>query len=238
MVQPLDALDFLARDANGNDEYTKDILTKNGDVDVLILNTGLTQASNAIETDMSVLERLVNTNVFSMAAMATSMMRSWKSTNYINDSLKSSRNKKIHTIAVTSSLSGKVGSPQRSAYSMTKHGMNGYFESLRSEVMFDNVNVNIICPGPVETTAQSRLSIGETNDVSKSRGQAASDKNMDTQRSAQLYCTAIAYNIAESWQSTHPTLLFVYMRQYLSAFTVPLTKLIAPMYMKKNEKKN
>lgn len=54
-------------------------------------------------------------------------------------------------IAVTSSVAGKIGSPQRTAYSSAKHAVMGFFDALRTEVGHRGVNITTIIPGYVRT---------------------------------------------------------------------------------------
>ena len=55
-----------------------------------------------------------------------------------------------HLVA-TASLAGLIGAPGMAAYSMTKFGLVGFFESLRLEVANCGVDVTVICPGYVKT---------------------------------------------------------------------------------------
>jgi short-subunit dehydrogenase len=57
-----------------------------------------------------------------------------------------------HIVAI-SSLVGKFGSPQRTAYSASKHALIGFFDSLRAEVHRNGLFVTVICPGFVHTNA-------------------------------------------------------------------------------------
>jgi short-subunit dehydrogenase len=52
---------------------------------------------------------------------------------------------------VISSLSGKISTPRRSAYAAAKHALHGFFESLRSEVIGDGIQITMVCPGYVKT---------------------------------------------------------------------------------------
>ncbi len=54
-------------------------------------------------------------------------------------------------IVAVSSLAGLVGVPGRTAYSATKFAMNGFFESLRVELLPHGVGVTIAYPGVVAT---------------------------------------------------------------------------------------
>ena len=54
-------------------------------------------------------------------------------------------------IVMISSVSGKHGSPLVSAYSASKHAIEGLSESLRREMMLFGIDVIIVAPGPVKT---------------------------------------------------------------------------------------
>lgn len=54
-------------------------------------------------------------------------------------------------VIVTSSLSGKYGVPLLSAYSASKHALHGFFESLRGEILRNNVRITIAIPGLIKT---------------------------------------------------------------------------------------
>ena len=55
-----------------------------------------------------------------------------------------------HIVAI-SSLTGKFGSPFRSAYAASKHALHGFFDSLRAELWKQNVLVTIVTPGFIRT---------------------------------------------------------------------------------------
>jgi len=67
-------------------------------------------------------------------------------------SLKGSRGK----IVMISSVAGKNGNPLSSAYSASKHAIEGLSESLRREMMLFGIDVIIIAPGPVKTPIWSK----------------------------------------------------------------------------------
>lgn len=54
-------------------------------------------------------------------------------------------------IVLMASLSGLVGTPLMTPYSMSKHAIVGLGASLRSEAARHGVGVTTVCPGPVET---------------------------------------------------------------------------------------
>jgi len=49
------------------------------------------------------------------------------------------------------SAAGKVGSPNEAVYSATKGGVIAFTKSLAREVAKWGININVICPGPIET---------------------------------------------------------------------------------------
>jgi dehydrogenase/reductase SDR family protein 7B len=54
-------------------------------------------------------------------------------------------------IVVISSVVGKFGFPLRTAYSASKHALQGYFDSLRAEMTPDNIKVTMVSPGRIYT---------------------------------------------------------------------------------------
>jgi NAD(P)-dependent dehydrogenase (short-subunit alcohol dehydrogenase family) len=59
-------------------------------------------------------------------------------------------------IVMVSSVAGKNGNPLVSAYSASKHAIEGLSESLRREMMLFGIDVIIIAPGPVKTPIWSK----------------------------------------------------------------------------------
>ena len=66
-------------------------------------------------------------------------------------------------IVMISSVAGKNGSPMGSAYSASKHAIEGLSESLRRELMLFGIDVIIIAPGAVKTPIWSK---GQQVDIS------------------------------------------------------------------------
>jgi dehydrogenase/reductase SDR family protein 7B len=54
-------------------------------------------------------------------------------------------------IAVVSSVQGKLGLPLRTSYASSKHALQGYFDSLRGELMVHDISVSVISPGYINT---------------------------------------------------------------------------------------
>lgn len=109
-----------------------------GQIDLLINNAGISQRSLAIETSLAVDRKIFELNYFSAIALTKLVLPKMSQ-------------RKIGQIAVISSISGKFGFPLRTAYSASKHALQGFFESLRAEVKKDSIGVSIISPGRVQT---------------------------------------------------------------------------------------
>jgi short-subunit dehydrogenase len=59
-------------------------------------------------------------------------------------------------IVAVSSLTGKTGVPTRSGYAASKHAMQGFFDTLRIELMDTGVDVLVVSPGFVATDIRAR----------------------------------------------------------------------------------
>jgi NAD(P)-dependent dehydrogenase (short-subunit alcohol dehydrogenase family) len=59
-------------------------------------------------------------------------------------------------IVMISSVAGRNGNPLVSAYSASKHAIEGLSESLRREMMLFGIDVIVIAPGPVKTPIWSK----------------------------------------------------------------------------------
>lgn len=55
------------------------------------------------------------------------------------------------SLLYTASTAGIMGSPQSPVYSMVKHGIVGFVRSLSKRLGKDNIRVNAVCPGPIDT---------------------------------------------------------------------------------------
>lgn len=114
-----------------------------GNIDILINNAGIGQRSLVKETGIEVDQRIMNINYIGTVAL----------TKYILPFML--KNNGGH-IVVVSSLVGYFGTPYRSAYSASKHALQGFFDSMRAELSKDNIKVTMICPGFIETEISSK----------------------------------------------------------------------------------
>jgi dehydrogenase/reductase SDR family member 7B len=106
-------------------------------IDIIIHSGGVSQRSLALETELSVAQRIMNINFWGTIALSQHLLPSMLS-------------KGSGHIVIISSLVGKFGTKFRSAYSASKHALHGYFDSLRTEID-PNIKITIVCPGFIKT---------------------------------------------------------------------------------------
>ena len=114
------------------------VLREVGPVDILVNNAGISQRGIVSETPIEIDRRIMDTNFFGSVALTKAVLPLM---------LKRGTGK----IVVISSLTGKFGTPLRSAYAASKHALHGYFDSLRAEVHDAGLRVLLVCPGFIRT---------------------------------------------------------------------------------------
>jgi short-subunit dehydrogenase len=116
----------------------KEALTIFGHIDYLFNNGGISQRSEAIDTKLEVIRRVMEINFFGSVALTKAV-------------LPSMIERQSGHIVVTSSVMGKFSTRLRSSYAASKHALHGYFDALRQEVYDDNINISLVCPGYIKT---------------------------------------------------------------------------------------
>lgn len=145
-------------------------------IDILVNNGGISQRSNCLETDISVDEKILRTNLLAPIALSKAFHN--LRDNKYDESM----------IVVTSSLVGKFGTPKRSAYSASKHGLHGFFDSLRAELPTHH-KVLIACPGFIKTN----VSLNAMTEHGEKQGTMddAQNKGMSAEKFAEKLIKAI-----------------------------------------------
>ena len=116
----------------------QEVIQTTGTIDLLINNAGISQRSLVKDTPIANDRKIMELNFFSVVALSKLVLPYMLS-------------QKSGHIVVTSSIVGKFGFPLRSAYSASKHALQGYFDSLRAEVTKENIKVTIVSPGRIKT---------------------------------------------------------------------------------------
>jgi dehydrogenase/reductase SDR family protein 7B len=104
-----------------------------GGIDVLINNAGITMRAILEDVDLQVIRQVMDINFWGCV---------YASKFALPHILKSKG-----SIVGISSIAGKRGLPGRTGYSASKFAMEGFLESLRTEVLHQGVHVLTACPG-------------------------------------------------------------------------------------------
>jgi short-subunit dehydrogenase len=104
-----------------------------GGIDILINNAGISMRSLFEEVDMEVMHKVMDINF-------------WGSVYCTKYALPSILARKGMIVGV-SSIAGYRGLPGRSGYSASKYALQGWLESLRTELLHKNVHVMWVSPG-------------------------------------------------------------------------------------------
>ncbi|HEX8434005.1 SDR family oxidoreductase [Archangium sp.] len=114
-----------------------------GGIDALVNNAGMAMRGRFEDvTDLSIFERLMRVNYLGAVYC----------THHALPHLKARRG----LVVAISSLTGKSGVPGRTGYAATKHAMQGFFDSLRIELLGQGVDVLVVSPGFVATPIRAR----------------------------------------------------------------------------------
>lgn len=116
---------------------------KYGRIDVLVNNAGISMWGRFDEmTDLGMVERIMRVNYFGAVYCTHAALPHLKAAKGL--------------LVAVSSLTGKTGVPTRTAYSASKHAMQGFFDSLRIELLGTGVDVLVVSPGFVATPIRDR----------------------------------------------------------------------------------
>ncbi|HSQ44788.1 MAG TPA: SDR family oxidoreductase [Ginsengibacter sp.] len=120
-----------------NEEDCKNFINaaieKFGGIDILINNAGISMRDLFKDTDLATLKSVMDINFWG--------------TVYCTKFALNSIVERKGTIVGVSSIAGYRGLPGRSGYSASKYAVNGWMESLRTELLETGVNVMWVCPG-------------------------------------------------------------------------------------------
>jgi NAD(P)-dependent dehydrogenase (short-subunit alcohol dehydrogenase family) len=127
-----------------------DMRTALGRIDVLVNNAGIYESSSLIEAEESSIDRIMGVNVKGALFMAQGAAR-----HMIADGIGG----RIVNIASVAALRPIAKS---GVYAMSKAALVQMTRSLAHELAPNNINVNAICPGYVETEANTRFWASES----------------------------------------------------------------------------
>ncbi len=117
--------------------FIKSSISHFGRLDILINNAGMTMRGLFIETELSVIKRLMDVNFWGSVYC----------TKYAIPELIKNKG----SVVGVSSIAGFKGLPARTGYSASKFALQGFLESLRNENLKTGLHVLIACPGYTES---------------------------------------------------------------------------------------
>ncbi|MFZ1632840.1 MAG: SDR family oxidoreductase [Chitinophagales bacterium] len=184
-----------------------------GRIDMLINNGGISQRSSVLETTPDVEQRIMQTNYFSAITLTKAVLPQMEKNGFGN-------------IILMSSITGKIGVPNRSTYCASKHAIIGYFDSLRAELKMRNspVNINIIMPGYIQTNISIHAVTGDGREQGlMDKGQA---NGMSVEVCAKKIITAIRKNKKEVLIG-RKEILMAYFRRFIPSLYYNLITKVA-----------
>ncbi len=168
-----------------------------GCVDILVNNAGVSQRSYALNTSLEVDREIFEVNFFGAVAVTKGIapLMVGRSSGHI---------------VVISSMAGKYGFRMRSAYSASKHALQGYFETLRAELHQDNIQVTIVCPGRIKTDISVHSLMGDGQTYGKmDKGQV---QGVPVEKCARIIVRGIEHNRKEIFIGKRELLLLIIKR--------------------------
>ncbi|GIV37476.1 MAG: short-chain dehydrogenase [Cyclobacteriaceae bacterium] len=172
-----------------------------GNIDVVILNGGISQRSLAMETQTEVDRMLMEVNYFGNVALTKFLLPHFLQ-------------RKSGHLVVVSSVMGKFGTPWRSGYAASKHALHGFYDSLRAELWKScpDIHVTLICPGWVRTPITLHALTGDGTPLNKM--DRATHTGMDPNRFVQHMIRAIEKRKEEVYIGGMKEVLAVYLKRF------------------------
>ncbi|MEQ8712695.1 MAG: SDR family oxidoreductase [Cyclobacteriaceae bacterium] len=130
-----------------------------GRIDVLVCNAGISMRALFEDVEIDVFKQLMDINFYGTLY----------ATKYALPHLLESKG----SIIGISSINGYRGTPARTAYTASKYAMQGFFESLRTEVMKRGVHILVVCPGFTGTNIRNTALTAD----GKSQGESPRDES-------------------------------------------------------------
>ncbi|HET9483971.1 MAG TPA: SDR family oxidoreductase [Xanthomonadales bacterium] len=117
-----------------------------GPVDVLVNNAGISQRTEALETDMASYRKLFEIDFFAPVALTKALLPDMAA-------------RGAGHVVVVSSVFGHMAMARRTGYAAAKHALHGWYDCARIELGARGVRFTLACPGFVRTDI-SRNALG------------------------------------------------------------------------------
>ncbi|MEO6315411.1 MAG: SDR family oxidoreductase [Chitinophagaceae bacterium] len=157
-----------------------------GGIDILINNAGVSMHALVNDTDVDVIRKVMDINFYGSV--------------YCTKFALPSLLERKGIVVGVSSIAGYRGLPGRSGYSASKFALQGWLESLRTELLDKDVHVMWVCPG----FTTSNIRNAALNEQGKSQGESPMDEDK------MMSAATCAHHIADAIEKKKRTLVLTF----------------------------
>jgi short-subunit dehydrogenase len=161
--------------------FIKNAIESNGPIDVLINNAGISMRALVQELEVQVLEQVMAVNFWGAVYCTKAALDSVLQTKGV--------------VCSISSIAGYRGLPARSGYSSSKFALQGFMESLRTELLHTGAHVMWVSPG--FTASNIRNVAKNAKGIAQGETPLAEDQLMSAEE-----CASIIFNAIEKRKRT------------------------------------
>ncbi len=191
------------------------VIKQFGTIDILINNAGISMRSLVTDVELDTIRKVMDINFWG-TVYCTKLALPY----IINNK---------GTIVGVSSIAGYRGLPGRSGYSASKYAVNGWLESLRTELLDSGTNVMWVCPGFTSSNIR--------NAALNKDGNAQGESPMD--EASMMSSEECAQHILKAIEKRKRTLVLTFTGKrtvFMNKFFPSLTdKMVRKFFFKNNE---
>ncbi len=166
------------------DRAMREVVKHWGGIDVLVNNAGITHLGLVRDTDVAVLRRVLEVNFFGAVNCTLAAL----------PELIESRGR----VAAISSVAGFAPLATRAGYVASKHAVEGFFNTLRSEHHGDGLRVTLVRPSFVRTGIGSRA-LGTDGSVTGADARSGVGHEVEPDAAAEVIFRAIEAGKRVAW---------------------------------------
>ena len=189
------------------------VIAQKGQIDILVNNGGISQRSEAKDTDLSVYRDIMEVNFFGTIHLSNLVMKHFLERNE-------------GQFVIISSITGIVGLPLRTAYTASKHAIEGFYKSLRTEIWKTNLRVLMVRPASIKTNIAKNALVGDGGTFNKADN--VIDKGITPESLAASIIKAIENNKKELLAGPKVQQFIIRMNRYFPAMVFNILKKVKP----------
>ena len=184
-----------------------------GRIDVFYNNAGISQRATTIETQMSVIRKVMDVDYYAPVILTKAVLPKMIAQGG-------------GQLAVTTSIAGLFGFPLRCAYSSAKHALYGFFETVAAENYKDGIRVTILTPGRVQTN----ISVNSLEKDGRKHGKmdAGQAGGITPEKASRIIFSAIAKEKREQLVGSSE-LIMAHIKRFFPGLCAKLARKIKPM---------